>query len=118
MELNNHNVRGHISGIYFIPHFIEEQQAEGLIRDILKVPKPKWTNLSQRRLQSWGGMPGGSNGKDGVMMEEPIPEWLTTMCTHLHETLQLNGESFFHKPPNHILINEYLPGQGILVELF
>ena len=61
-----------------------------------------WTQLSARRLQNWGGIVRASG-----MREEPLPGWLMT--------LQPKLAHLFPCPFNHVLINEYLPGQGILV---
>lgn len=42
------------------------------------------------------------------MIQETIPDWLEKYCTKLSD-LQLFGSY----KPNHILVNEYKPGQGI-----
>jgi hypothetical protein len=44
------------------------------------------------------------------MIQETIPDWLDKYCTKLSD-LQL----FDSYKPNHILVNEYKPGQGILL---
>ena len=114
VELSHHQV-GDIAHQFYLSEFISQEEESQLIKTIESVPRPKWTHLSARSLQSWGGQPGGRNGKDGVMLEEPLPEWLSKWCHRLQETLHLDQQPFFPKPPNHILINKYLPGQGILV---
>lgn len=65
------------------------------------VPKPKWTQLAHRRLQNWGGIP----HKNG-MIAESIPNWLQRFMDQISE-LKLMED----KDPNHVLINEYLPGK-------
>ncbi len=45
----------------------------------------------------------------GGMMPEPMPEWLTALAPFLIQS------KVFRKPFNHVLINEYQPGQGIMV---
>ena len=119
--LSNHSV-GNINSQYYIPEFISEDEERSLIRNIEQAPKTKWTVLSKRSLQNWGGLPGGKNGKDCVMLEEPIPQWLNSWCTQFHERLFVeDGENnlvpLFSKPPNHVLINKYIPGQGIFVSI-
>lgn len=112
---------GDIPFQYYIPNFITAEQEELLIKNIERAPKSKWTNLSNRQLQNWGGLPKGPND---TMLEEPLPEWLQVWCNTLKETLYTESESelelipFFSKAPNHVLINKYLPGQGIMVRIF
>ena len=43
--------------IFCIPNFVSEQEEESTLRNINKAPKVKWTNLLNRRLQNWGGLP-------------------------------------------------------------
>ena len=43
--------------VFCIPNFVTEQEEENTLRNIHKVPKPKWRNLLNRRLQNWGGLP-------------------------------------------------------------
>ena len=40
--------------IYYIPEFVSADDEESLLRNIYEAPKPKWTQLSNRRLQNWG----------------------------------------------------------------
>ncbi|CAG0893625.1 unnamed protein product [Cyprideis torosa] len=88
---------------YYIPKFITESEESMLLEHVYNVPKPKWTVLGDRRLQNWGGIP---NPKG--MIAEELPKWLEKLCCQVTSPL-LQGKSL-----NHVLINEYLPGQGIL----
>ena len=40
--------------LYYIPDFISKDEEEYLLRQVYAAPKPKWTHLSNRRLQNWG----------------------------------------------------------------
>lgn len=75
-----------------------------LMLQVYSAPKPKWTTLKERRLQNWGGTQ-TSKG----MLKEPLPKWLQSLTLNLHQ------KGFFHQlTPNHVLVNEYLSGQGIM----
>ncbi|XP_023229066.1 alpha-ketoglutarate-dependent dioxygenase alkB homolog 6-like isoform X1 [Centruroides sculpturatus] len=90
--------------IYYIRDFITESEEELLIRKVDNAPKPKWTTLSNRRLQNWGGLPHPKG-----MVVEPMPNWLQIYSKKIAEL-----GVFEDKVPNHVLVNEYLPGQGIM----
>ncbi|XP_048733513.2 alpha-ketoglutarate-dependent dioxygenase alkB homolog 6-like isoform X4 [Ostrea edulis] len=92
--------------IYYIPNFITEEEEQYLLHQVNSAPKPKWTQLSNRRLQNWGGLPHPKG-----MVAEEIPQWLK-IYTEKVAALGLFGD----KMPNHILVNEYLAGQGIMPE--
>lgn len=89
-------------------------------------PKPKWTQLSNRRVINYGGVP-HPNG----MIAEELPEWLKAKVTTLNnlgknypflcfdscqiDQYRLICEGLFDEVhANHVLVNEYLPGQGIM----
>ncbi|XP_067294658.1 alpha-ketoglutarate-dependent dioxygenase alkB homolog 6 [Pseudorasbora parva] len=90
--------------IYYIPHFITDTEEEYLLQQVYRSPKPKWTQLSGRRLQNWGGLP---NAKG--MLTEKLPDWLLKYT----EKISALG-AFAGKTANHVLVNEYKPGEGIM----
>lgn len=57
-----------------------------------------------RRLQNWGGIPHPKG-----MIAEEIPPWLQNYLNRIDNLQLMNG-----KVPNHVLVNEYSPGQGIM----
>ena len=46
------------------------------------------------------------------MVQEPLPAWLTSVCDKVNQLDVFGG-----KQANHVLVNKYLPGQGIMVGL-
>ncbi|KAK7602779.1 hypothetical protein V9T40_006753 [Parthenolecanium corni] len=89
----------------YIPNFISSLEENELIQKVYSAPKPKWTQLKNRRLQNWGGIPHPKG-----MIPEKMPEWLQKYIN------RINSYCIFEEQcsPNHVLINEYQPGQGIM----
>ncbi|KAL1876054.1 hypothetical protein Plec18167_005315 [Paecilomyces lecythidis] len=95
---------------YYIPNFISEAEEERLLQKITTVPLPRWTQLSHRRLQSWPS----ALSKSNTLLASPLPTWLTQpIITPRFEELGIFADAP-HGGPNHVLINEYRPGQGIM----
>ncbi|CAG9787552.1 unnamed protein product [Diatraea saccharalis] len=92
---------------FYIPEFLTANEENIILSNIYAVPKPKWTQLSNRRLQNWGGIPHVKG-----MIAENIPQWLEIYLEKIHQLHLMDG-----KKPNHVLVNEYLPGQGIMPHL-
>ena len=89
----------------YVPNFITEEEESEIAKHVNNAPLPKWTQLSHRRLQNWGGIPHPKG-----MIGEAIPRWLQKYVDKI-SSLDVFEEG---KLPNHVLINEYLPGQGIM----
>ncbi|OZC09865.1 hypothetical protein X798_02971 [Onchocerca flexuosa] len=95
------------STIRYIPGYITEEEEKFFLSKIYSVPKPKWQQLLNRRLQNWGGIV----GKEFLIPDSVIPPWLNSVI----DKLMALGDTFPpDRRPNHVLINEYLPGQGIM----
>lgn len=92
------------STAYYIPNFITSYEETHILKNFYSVPKPKWTYLSNRRLQDYGGVP-----SEKGMIPEKIPSWLDIYMSKITELNIFEG-----KRPNQILINEYEPSQGIM----
>uniref|UniRef100_A0AC34F293 Fe2OG dioxygenase domain-containing protein n=1 Tax=Panagrolaimus sp. ES5 TaxID=591445 RepID=A0AC34F293_9BILA len=93
--------------IRYIPNFIDTEMEEYLLWQVENAPKPKWEFLKNRRLQNWGGIV----GKKSLISDNSMPQWLTMMIDKIMELENGFPES---NRPNHVLVNEYLPGQGIM----
>ncbi|XP_069842727.1 alpha-ketoglutarate-dependent dioxygenase alkB homolog 6 isoform X1 [Dendropsophus ebraccatus] len=89
---------------YYIPDYISDVEEEYLLRQVYNAPKPKWTQLSGRKLQNWGGLPHPRG-----MVPEKLPTWLQTYTDRISSL-----EVFGGNRANHVLVNEYNPGEGIM----
>ncbi|KAM9113197.1 alpha-ketoglutarate-dependent dioxygenase alkB homolog 6 isoform 4-T7 [Pangshura tecta] len=93
--------------VYYVPNFISELEETYLLHQVYAAPKPKWTQLSGRKLQNWGGLPHPKG-----MVPEKLPAWLQSYAEKISSLGAFGG-----KPANHVLVNEYLPGQGIMSDM-
>ncbi|KAK1330276.1 hypothetical protein QTO34_010464 [Cnephaeus nilssonii] len=66
--------------IYYVPDFISKEEEEYLLRQVDNAPKPKWTQLSGRKLQNWGGLPHPRG-----MVPERLPLWLQRYVDKPHK---------------------------------
>ncbi|MBE3049756.1 hypothetical protein IMZ48_46125 [Candidatus Bathyarchaeota archaeon] len=88
-------------------------------RQIANAPKPRWKQLAHRRLQTWP-----SDLVKNSLLDEQLPQWLAEpVIPRLLSLEPADGDqgdatALFsnspHKQPNHVLINEYPPGVGIM----
>ncbi|KAK2460452.1 hypothetical protein APHAL10511_007617 [Amanita phalloides] len=99
------------NGVWYIPNFVTSDEEEYLIRKINETAHQKWKELSNRRLQIWGG----EITQKGILFAQPLPPFLK-IYPNIMARLKATGafESSPHGGPNHIILNEYLPGQGIM----
>jgi alkylated DNA repair protein alkB family protein 6 len=65
--------------------------------------------LSGRRLQNHGGIVHTKG-----LIPSSLPRWLQGLADRLHTDIPLFGD----KAPNHVLINSYNPGEGIMVSAY
>ncbi|KAI9227546.1 MAG: hypothetical protein DHS80DRAFT_31675 [Piptocephalis tieghemiana] len=93
-------------GLYYIPDFITEQEETLLMGKVVEAPRSKWVTLSRRRLQYYGGTPHAKG-----IIQEPLPSWVKLPFDRFDQLGIFPGGS---GGPDHLLINEYHPGQGIM----
>ncbi|XP_073824838.1 alpha-ketoglutarate-dependent dioxygenase alkB homolog 6 [Musca autumnalis] len=104
MDLSDFIVRKCPATAMYIPNFITSEEEQRILSHVERTPKPKWTQLLNRRLINYGGVP-HPNG----MLAEEIPLWLQTYVDKIN-----NLGMFETQKANHVLVNEYLAGQGIM----
>ena len=98
-----HTVRCGIGGVAHVREWVSSEEEAELLRCADSAPPDGWTTLRGRRLQMFGGQPAMP------MVHEPLPAWVQSVCEQLVRAGVFPEDS----PPNHVLLNEYQPGQGI-----
>lgn len=91
--------------VWYVADWLSEADSERLL---MKIDGGRWTELSAlagRRLQMHGGTPPPA---PQPMLRTPLPDWLAALATRLRDQGRVPSVA------NHVLINEYLPEQGIL----
>jgi alkylated DNA repair protein alkB family protein 6 len=88
--------------IYIILHTHSNEQ-------VTSAPLPRWTQLSHRRLQTWPS----ALTKNNTLLACPLPTWLESTIGPRFKDLGIFNNAP-HQAPNHVLVNEYQPGQGIM----
>ncbi|KAF1823552.1 uncharacterized protein K489DRAFT_355651 [Dissoconium aciculare CBS 342.82] len=104
--MDKHLIQSAPSSMYYIPDFISAEEEASIID---KIPSNRWITLSHRRLQA---VPARLTATNTLLAATPLPEWLLRPMTDRFRDLGI-----FEGAPhgvNHCLINEYLPGQGIM----
>ncbi|KAK2630227.1 hypothetical protein QTJ16_001047 [Diplocarpon rosae] len=102
---------------FYISEFVSTEEERALLTKITTAPKPRWKQLSRRRLQVW---PSDLSNKN-TLLDSPLPEWLVNptisrliSCPVSNTARDHIFSESPHKAPNHVLINEYIQGQGIM----
>lgn len=112
IELQPYRIADIPSSIHYISAFLPPSTCDALLTAINSTPAHKWTNLAHRRLQS---LPSPLTGKarDTLLVSTTLPTCLTVEIAPRFHELGIFDDSP-HRAPNHVLVNEYLPGQGIM----
>lgn len=97
-------VVGTVPTVIYVPDFVTDSEETQLLDKVYNSPVSKWKSLKNRRLQNWGGIV----HEKGLLSQE-LPPWLKRVTEKVSEESGL-----FPSTINHVLINEYLPDQGIM----
>ena len=62
IDLKDYKVKGVPDACYYVPNFVTVEEEQAILYHVNNAPKSKWVQLSNRRLQNWGGTP--LNGVD------------------------------------------------------
>lgn len=94
-----------IPGLLYIPDFIPSGQEKKLIKTI---DKAAWSSELKRRVQHYGYQYSyRSRSIDSSMFLGQLPDWGLNFARDFY------SKGFFSQIPDQLIVNEYLPGQGI-----
>lgn len=96
---------------YYVPNFITEEEEQQILTSIHQLPATRWTKLTHRRLLSLPSQLTGT-ARD-TLLSTPLPSFLRLPVLPRLEKLGFFSDAP-HKAPNHVLVNEYKPGEGIM----
>ncbi|KAF2020498.1 hypothetical protein BU24DRAFT_403604 [Aaosphaeria arxii CBS 175.79] len=91
---------------YYVPNFITPEEEASLLQ---KIPAHRWVTLSHRRLQAHPS----TLTKNNTLLGAPLPPYLVQPVVDRFKMLGIFDHTP-HKEPNHVLINEYKRGEGIM----
>jgi alkylated DNA repair protein alkB family protein 6 len=77
--------------------------------NMAQIPAQRWTQLTHRRLQAHPS----TLTKNNTLLASPLPEYLVKPIVSRFKDLGIFDDTL-HQQPNHVLINEYKPGEGIM----
>jgi alkylated DNA repair dioxygenase AlkB len=92
-----------VPGLRILADWISPDRHARLLEEIDARP---WSSALQRRTQHYGVR--YDYGRRSIVTEpEPLPSWLEPLAR------RLAGQGLLERPAEQVLVNEYLPGQGI-----
>jgi alkylated DNA repair dioxygenase AlkB len=96
---------GQIPSLYYVENYISASEEKILLRNI---DRQKWDDSLKRRVQHYGYKYSYRNRQiDQSSQIGNIPNWLNDLSSKLQK------DNIMPYKPNQIIINEYVPGQGI-----
>lgn len=87
-----------------MPGWLDDEAQRRLSQDIDAAP---WSSQLRRRVQHYGHRYDYGRRGMGGDPAPPLPGWAVALAGRLHR------EGHFDRPPDQVIVNEYLPGQGI-----
>lgn len=106
LELDGFRVAAPLASVWLLPDFVTAEEEAGLLSSVHS-PAARWTTLHGRRVQALGGIVHERAG----LLPAPLPKWLTPLLARITTSC---GSLFGGLSVNHVLVNEYALGDGIL----
>ncbi|BDA47812.1 Alpha-ketoglutarate-dependent dioxygenase alkB homolog 6 [Coccomyxa sp. Obi] len=104
--LEAHRV-GRLPDLFYIPDFVSIDDETRLVNAIGSSKAP-WIQVSGRRLRNYGGT---VHEKLGCLLQSPVPNWLQPLLQRMAQETGAFGPG---EEANHVLLNAYRPGEGIM----
>lgn len=113
MSCNLAGADGLPESCFYVSNFITEAEEEKILSEISKTPASRWTNLTHRRLLSLPSTLTGT-ARD-TLIAAVLPDYLENpVARRIRDMRIFQMKESPHGGPNHVLINEYQSGQGIM----
>ncbi len=98
-----------VPGLRYIPNYLSTHEQEDLMEIIDQQP---WLADLKRRVQQYGYRYDYKGRRvDPDLYLGPLPEWLLPLAARVHR------DELIETLPDQVIINEYLPGQGIAAHI-
>ncbi|KAF2232892.1 calpain [Viridothelium virens] len=104
--LSSSRIRALPPSFFYIPNFISEEEEVQLLNQI---PSNRWVTLTHRRLQAHPSKLTATN----TLLSAPLPSFLSEPILGRFKELEVFRDTP-HRAPNHVLLNEYKRGEGIM----
>lgn len=102
--INSKHIKN-VQGLQYVPDFLTSEEEKDLLESINISP---WLSDIKRRVQHYGyKYDYKARSIDYSMYLGPLPEWASNLGMRLFEG------KYIDRIPDQLIINEYLPGQGI-----
>lgn len=99
------HVTATVPGLAYLPDWITPEHERDLVA---AVDAGTWSTELRRRVQHYGFRYAYRRRKvDAALRLGPLPTWAAELAARLH------ADGVFTCPPDQVIVNEYLPGQGI-----
>ena len=126
---SSYRVQSAVPACYYITEWCDEEAEADMLRCCLACPAEQWVQLRGRRLQCWGNTPQQPNGQATVQSGAALsgmPLWLQSLMSRVQDSGLFSEAADSsendstpplppsYPPPDHVLINRYDSGQGIM----
>lgn len=103
-EDESHEETPYVPGLRYIPQYITAEQHRSLI---MAIDKREWTSELQRRVQHYGYRYDYRRNAKSLQPAPEFPQWAKNLAQ------KIQRDDLMRWLPDQLIINEYLPGQGI-----
>ena len=107
-----------VDGLYYARGFLSPEEQAECVKQV-DAAGDKWLNDLRRRVQHYGWRYDyKARAITPDMHIGALPDWLDVIAQKLYHDVKLpDGGKLFDKPPEQVIVNEYLPGQGIAMHI-